>query len=276
MKKLLTLAILGLSVAPLAANAALVNHYSFNDGTGTDSVGGFNGTITGGATVTGGALTTGGASGDYLSLPGTFDPTVTGDFSIQIFATATNTGASYATLFSFAASTSNFLLFNPRRDANGGATANQTSANFQQSPAIPVEKDAGAGSALLADGVQHDLLLTYVSSTGVASIYNNGTFAGSLNVGTGFNFSLAATGPSNGINGHSPFGDGSFIGSTDDFRIYNQAVTATQAAALDTAGANASDAAISALVPEPSTWMALFSGAGLLGLSLRRRSTRRA
>ena len=250
-----------------AANAQLADHYNLN-GNGVDSVGGANGTLTGNASFTtvAGALTTTGGSGDYLSLPG-LGSNITGNFSIQIYATAAtaNQGASYASLFSFATnpSDSNFLLFNPNRPG-----PNATTADFNQGTLGNHEANISASSALLSDGMEHDLLLTYTQSTGAVSIYNNGVLAGTGNAGAGFNFSLAA-GPGifNGINGHGPFGDGSFVGSTDDFRVFSNAVTATQATALDAAGVNASDAAINAIVvPEPATWMGM---AMLVGLSTR-------
>lgn len=101
--------------------------------------------------------------------------------------------------------------------------------------------------------------------------------AGTGNIGAGFRFDLAtgaANGLSNfnGINGHAPFNDNTFAGSTDDFRIYSSALTPAQVTALDGAGANASDAQIAALVPEPSAWTAALAGvATLLGLQRFRR-----
>lgn len=280
MKKLLILAVVGLSTAPLAANAALLHHYNLTDG--TDSVGTANGTLSGNATFTNGMLVTPGTDAtSYLSLPATVGTGITGDFSIQVYTSTTNAGTSYSTLFSFATqqSDNNFLLFNANRPG-----LNASSFNFRQSPSNAGEQNVSGGSALLANGTVHDLLLTYAAGTGAVAIYNNGALAATATIGAGFNFSLATgsnlaagTATFNGINGHAPFtGDNTYAGSTDDFRIYNQVVTATQAARLDTAGVNATNAAIAAIVPEPSTWAFLFGGAGLLGLSLHRRSTRRA
>ncbi len=254
-----------------SADAQLVHHYNLTDG--TDSVGGANGTLSGNATFGGGMLTTSGNDNtSYLSLPASVGTGITGDFSIQIYTSTTNAGTSYSTLFSFATAQNNFLLFNANRPTQ---VPNQTSANFQQvGGTIPTEQNFGAGSALLTDGAEHDLLLTYISLTGAVSIYNNGTLAASGNIGAGFNFSLAAAGPFNGINGHAPFtGDNTYAGSTDDFRIYSQALNSTQARALDIAGPNASNLAIAAIVPEPSTWLAMVVGLGsLLGLQRFRRT----
>ena len=50
--------------------AVLAHRYSFNtDGDASDSVGGANGTLQGGATVSGGALQFTGVNSDYLDLP---------------------------------------------------------------------------------------------------------------------------------------------------------------------------------------------------------------
>ena len=74
-----------------------------------------------------------------------------------------------------------------------------------------------------------------------------------------------------GINGNAPFGDPAVTGSNNDFRIFNNALTAAQVTQLDTLGANATDAQIAAaLVPEPST-VALLTIIGTGGLFLRRR-----
>lgn len=253
-----------------SANAQLAHHYNLTDG--IDSVGGANGTLNGNATFANGTLTTNGDASGYLSLPSSVGTGITGDFSIETFATANSLTADYSSLFSFAtaASDSNFLLFNPNRQDGSG-----TSARFDQGTIgnTEVGVNADGNSPLLGDGAEHDLLLTYTSGTGAVAIYNNGVLAGSGTIPAGFRFDLAAAGPNNGINGHSPFGDVSFNGSTDDFRIFSNAVTASQATALDALGANATDAQIgTTFVPEPSTWMAALVGvATLLGLQRFRR-----
>lgn len=276
MKKLFTLVILGLSLAPLAANAQLAHRYSFN-GNANDSVGTANGTLTGSdATISATMLTTTGANNSsYVSLPASVGTGITGNFTIQDF-TSSPAGAtqSYSSLFSFATQGSdhNFILFNAYRPNTAG-----TSADFSQGTTGGNEVDVNAGSPLLANGLEHDIVLTYNATSGLVSIYNNGALAGTGNIGAGFNFSLTTTGTFDGINGNGPFGDNSYNGSTDDFRIYGQALTASQVAAIDALGANATNAQIgAALVPEPSTWALLSVGVGLLGLSIHRRSTLRA
>lgn len=266
--KLLPLLTTGVLFAASAANAQLVHHYNLTDG--VDSVGGANGTLSGNATFAGGRLVTSGNDNtSYLGLPSSVGTGITGNFSIQVYTSTTNAGTGYSTLFSFASAESNFILLNANRPG-----LNATSVNFQQAPSTPGEINVAASSALLADGLQHDIVFTYAFASGAVSIYNNGAFAGSGNIGAGFSFQTASAGVFNGINGHAPFtNDNTYAGSTDDFRIYSQTLTASQVSALDAAGVNASNAQIAAAVPEPSTWVAMAAGIlALCGVQRRRRS----
>jgi len=260
---------------PLAsANAALVNRYMLN-GNGTDSVGGANGTLNnpgGTASWSSTALTTTNANAtDFLSLPSTVGAGVTGDFSIEDWLTQNGSETAYTGIFSLSTSTTNFILFNPNR--NGGGTT----ADFEQ----PLVTGGGTGAETNVTtsqanfqpfGTERQIVVTYVSSTGVASIYNNGTLIGSGNIGTGFSLQSAASGSYDGIGGGDAFADPDFNGSTDDFRIYSQALTPAQISALNTAGPNATNAQIIAVIPEPSSLMVLL---GFGALASRRRIRRR-
>ncbi len=71
------------------------------------------------------------------------------------------------------------------------------------------------------------------------------------------------------LNGGNPFGDPALTGSTYDFRIYSNALSADQVASVYALGSDASNAAITAaVVPEPSTIVLLV--AGIFGLLFRR------
>ncbi len=74
-----------------------------------------------------------------------------------------------------------------------------------------------------------------------------------------------------GVAGSSPWGDDSFHGTISDFRIYSGALDANQVSGIFALGADASNSAIIAAIPEPST-IALLVGAGVAGLVIRRRS----
>ena len=283
--KAVPLLVVGGVFSVVSAHAQLTDHYSFNDGTATDSVNAANsGTVSGTVTFSSGMLTTAGSG--YVALPTTVGAGTTGDFSIETF-TKTTAFSNFTAAFSLATGTgmnanpsTNFILLNASRQNAGG----NTTADFRQDATTGTtnETDVSAGSSLLSDGAVHDILITYVSATGAVSIYNNGTLAGTGNIGAGFSLASAAKGGDNGINGGSPFdtthggNDPDYTGSTDDFRLYSNALTAAQAASVDALGVNATDAqigAITGVVPEPSTWMAALVGLGaLVGVRRFRRS----
>ncbi|HEY1683778.1 MAG TPA: LamG-like jellyroll fold domain-containing protein [Tepidisphaeraceae bacterium] len=265
------------ALLPLAsANAALVHRYSLN-GNGNDSVGTANGTLNnpgGTASFSSTALNTTNANAtDFLSLPSSVGTGITGDFSIEDWLTQAGSETAYTSIFSFSTSTSNFILLNPNRNGTG------TTADFDQ----PSVTNAGAGTEVNVNapgtafkvngnfGTELQIVLTYVSSTGIASMYNDGTLLASGNVGTGFSFQAATNGSYDGIGGGDAYADPDFNGSTDDLRIYSQALTAAQISALETAGPNATTAQINNLVPEPAS----LAGIAGLGLLLNARRLRR-
>lgn len=262
------LLLLGLgSVMPLAtANAAiLADRYSLN-GNGNESVTGNNGTLVnpdGTASFSSTALSTVNTNNtDYLSLPASIGTGITGDFSIEDWLTQSGSETAYTSIFSLSTSTSNFILLNPNR--NGGGT----SADFDQ-PGVTGPGANGTEVNIIDPGTSFkvggnfgtelQIVVTYVSSTGIASVYNDGTLLASGNVGTGFSFQAATNGAYDGINGGDAYGDPDFQGSTDDFRIYSGALTTSQIAALDTLGANATNAQINAAVPEPTSLLAMLA-----------------
>jgi Concanavalin A-like lectin/glucanases superfamily/PEP-CTERM motif len=252
-----------------------MHRYMLN-GDGTDSVGGANGTLNdpgGTASFSSTALTTTNAnSTDFLSLPSSVGTGITGDFSIEDWLTQSGSETAFTSIFSLSTSTSNFILLNPNRNGTG------TTADFDQ----PGVTNGGAGTEANVNapgttfkvngnfGTELQIVLTYVSSTGIASIYNDGTLLASGNVGPGFSFQAATAGSFNGIGGGDAFSDPDFMGSTDDFRIYSQALTPTQISALGSAGPNATNAQINGIVPEPSSVMVLLGFGALIARRRRR------
>ena len=236
------------------SQAALVHRYGFNDGTGKDSVGAANGSLATGsaATIAGGTLNTtfgGNTINDALLLPATVGTGITGDFTIEDFVTLPTDPTQYATLFSIGNSQNNFLLVNANRPNTTGLTV-----NFDPGPASTNEQSFSGASPLPA-GSEIDLAIVYTSATSSFVAYVNGTSMVTGTLGSPFNFATTANGTFDGINGESPFtGDNTPNASTDDFRVYNNALTAAQVSADFTAGPNAVIA-----VPEPTT-------AGVIGL----------
>lgn len=265
-------ALLGLA----SANAQLAHRYSLTNA--NDSVGTANGLVVGNANLSGGSVTTGGDGNDYFLLPTTVGAGITGSFSVETYVTRLGVTPGFSSLFSLSTSSGaggtnqNFLLVNPARGNNNGLIQ----ANFRQDPLTNGEQSIATTQAGLNLNTLYQITLTYVTTTGLASVYSNGSLIGSGNVAPGFSLESATSGGFNGINGGGPFGagDGSFNGSTTDFRIYSSALTAAQVAALNLLGPDATNTAINAIAaPEPTTWaMMLVSVGALCGLQRFRRS----
>lgn len=251
------------------SSADLVHRYSFNNGTANDSVGTANGTVNGAAVIAAGGLTTTGGSGDYVSLPAGVGTGITGDFTVEQFVTIPTNPNNFSSLFSLSSpGNRNFFLVNPSRpNANG-----TLSANFQQKTGVvnggdDTEVDIRpATTTPFPFGVtQHDVAITYVAATNLVTVYLDGTSIASGSIaaalsGSSLNLEALTSLGNSGINGNGPFGDASLTGTTDEFRIYNSALTSQQAAASFTAGPNA-------VVPEPAALGLL----GLVGLAAARR-----
>ena len=248
----------GLVWGTASASAALVHRYSFNDGTANDSAGTANGTLKGNATIAGGTLTTTGANtaANNVTLPAAVGTGITGDFTIEDFVTQNTANADFGTLFSFSNAQSQFLLVNAIRPGSNVLRVNLSTNNNEQ---------ALAGPGPLPAGTQSDLAITYVAASGLTTVYLNGQQVATGTV-SGFNFQTVSNGAFDGINGNAPFtSDNSANASTDDFRIYNNALSASDVAASFTAGPNAVIA-----VPEPAG-LTLLGLAGVGALARRRR-----
>lgn len=284
MKKLLPLAATGILAATLPAQAAgiLWHRYSFNDiGAVTDTaIGGsgpvanlIDGTLEGTATVAGGVLTTAGeGSGTaHAALPASVVLGLSGSFTIEQWFTSSGNTGGFQTNSSFSApggnnnggSQADYVLGTPNRGSGTGDSS--SSINLGGSESV-------LGGTTLNDGTQHMVATTYDAGTDAMTYYINGTAANSTTIAD-FDFSALTV---VGINGRSPWPDASLNGSTDEFRIYEGALTDTEIAqnALDGPDATvvqfeANNITVPA-IPEPTSTLLIGLAGGLLGLRRRR------
>jgi arabinan endo-1,5-alpha-L-arabinosidase len=240
----------------LSAHAQLLHRYNFQTaGSANDTVGTANGVIYGAASVSGAALNTtgviGGLSGgvpqNCVGLPASAVAGITNAFSLEIWFECSYNGP-WCTLFSFSDSTiNNYVL----------ATTATSSSPYPSR----VEVVGGGGSASYQDVYQiycdnttlHDMLVTYDGTT--MRYYLDGTlatYAGLTNSfpDAGLNLSTLTH---IGIAGGSPWSDNTINGHVYDFRIYGQALTLSQVAAVYNlgVGTNVSNTAISNVLATP-------------------------
>jgi cellulose 1,4-beta-cellobiosidase len=227
--------------------------------------------LRGSATISGGALNTtavagslsGGVPQNGVQLPSGAVSGITGPFTIESWFVA-NYGGGYTTLFSFSGNTTaSYVLATPAR------------GNAPYASSISVIGGGGTTSELQAseqyqdNGVLHQLVVTYDGTT--LSYYIDGalgSFSGLPPTVTDPGLVLATL-TYIGINGGSPWGDNSINGSTRDFRIYGQSLTAGQVAGLYTLGSDASNATIAAALTPPAAPVGLAAtpGNNQVGLS---------
>ncbi len=246
-----------------AAHADLVHRYSFNDGTAADSVGGADGVLNGNASVSNGVLNTrDDGAGSFLSLPDTVGSGIQGSFSIEQFVTVNNSDPRFDTLFAIANDVEpnglDWILANPQRPQNGD---NNLVTTFNSAATNNAEAFLFAPPGVSAPvGTEFLYTLTYDVSDngGTFRLYSDAVELASLEL-PGFDFS-AVSGNRNTIGGPL-FNDPVFDGQTNEFRIWDEALSPAQIA---TNLSNGPD-----VVPEPTTaGLLLVAGGGVL---MRRR-----
>ena len=263
--KISTLTLLLAGVLGGTAHAQLLHRYDFNSV--NDTVGTANGTLEGSASISGGALNSGGGfingglnAGVPLNgmlLPAAAVAGITNAFTIDCWFLA-NYGGGYSSLFAFSdATTGNYILATPARGnwpycsgvaviGGGGVTSEQQ-----------------AGAQYHDDGALHEMVITYDGTTlmyyldGALATYPAQSWVSPAFTDVGLNLSTLTY---IGIAGGSPWGDNSMNGSTYDFRLYGQALTAAQVASVYALGKDASNAGIIAAIAPPTAFV--WSGSG--------------
>jgi hypothetical protein len=206
--------------------SALTHRYNFNiDGNTSDSVGGADATLQGGATVSGGQLQLTGGNADYLQLP----TNMLQNYSAATVDTWANLGPAqnWARLWEFTdvgPATINEFYFAPGWNPNP-PNANNYAAGF------PWGGNVNVGGAL-GSQLFH---ITCEYGNGWMAVYTNGVLEGSSS-------NLVAPASSAGLVsatiGHSPFNDPGINGSIDEFRIYNGLLSPDEIVASQLLGPN--------------------------------------
>jgi len=229
---------LGLGMWGGAANAATLTHaYEFDGSAVVDSVGGVNGTLYGDASVSGGYLHLDG-NGDYVELGPIFPSSST----------------SFSVFFSFVNHAAQPGIYTEVVSQDGGSfyLGSDPSGNIRVSDAY-----LGTGVAFPVDGKAHSFLLT--NSASLSQLFIDGASVCSAsgpvasNPGGG---SVARFGRQYGP--HAEY----FQGNIDAILVFDGVATFAEATRGSTSPA-----------PEPSSWLMMVGGFGLLGAAMRRRKT---
>lgn len=251
------------------SHAAIVNQFTFNDSTVTDSVGGTTATLVGGAAVTGtGATGVLNLTGGRLDLAngmftGAASGGTAGQVTIALWAQAT-TNTNWAAVASFGPGPAGSNTPNPStqdyvqviaQHGAGGATLRTTTHAANNG----TEGFVDGAAALSTASMQH-LVTTYNAGTGNVEFFVDGASQGTATIATGLNINTFADNANN--LGQSQWADPAFQGQITEFTVYDTALSAAEVTAAFNAGP------ITA-VPEPTSTALL--GLGGLALILRRR-----
>ncbi len=222
--------------------ATLVNRYSF-DTDGTDSVGGANATIVGSAAASGGQLVLPGGSPrtNYASLPVSVGTAINSYSAVTFEAWfTTNAVQNWSKLFYFGQNAGGFanesLEFTPvKGDGSGLGKAESLEGN--------VANAHHSTQIYSTTGVETHIVVVFDDANDTISLYKDGVLDGS----SAFNHALSAVDlPELYLGAAVGWGDADYNGSINEFRIYNGALTAGEAAGNFALGPNA-------IVPEPAS-----------------------
>ncbi|MDB6072178.1 MAG: putative secreted glycosylase [Verrucomicrobiales bacterium] len=264
-----------LTLLSLPSGAALVNLYTFNDGTANDSVGGQNGNIVGpNGVFAGGKFDISANNGEnnvnasltYVNLPNNLITTAVnsgtaGQFSFSLwFTVATN--RDWASALSFGttdggengnsgAGSSPYIQLIP--DTGDGANTLRLTTHSPGNE-LGISRANGATAALATN---INVIGTFVNASNF-NFYVDGVLVGTNPVVTGLDLTTFAN--NNNWLGRGQWnGDAGFDGAFDELAIYNTALTPSEVSSVFAAGP----------VPEPTS--ALLGVFGAAALASRRR-----
>jgi len=224
--------VLGVFLSAASTNAGLVHRYSFNESSGTvatDSVGGAHGTLENGAWLTGTGLVEFDGTDDFVDLP---DNLIAGYNTITVETWVNDFGSpDWTRIFDFGRQVGTvgqawmYLGYPP-----AAVTGGQPSIRAEINPPVSI-LNAPRPSA----NVMHHVVLVIDGPTTTAKIYVDGALAA---VSRSFPGTPATVGAMTNVwIGQSQFAaDPRFYGQMDEFRIWDEALSAPQIAASRQAG----------------------------------------
>jgi hypothetical protein len=193
----------------------LLHRWSFTQD-GTDSVGGKNASLLGGATIAGGTAVLNG-NGAYVSLPIASTLQGLSSATFEAWTTSDAANAVWSRIFDFGSSAQSYLFLT----AQSGATA---SPRFAIATAGNGAETVVDGASPLRPGRPTHVAVTIDGTTGITSLYVDGAQVASRGTSTLSPQSLGATG--NDWLGRSQFAaDPYFNGTISEFRVYKGALS---------------------------------------------------
>lgn len=221
--------------APWEIETSAIHLYTFNDGTvsGTtvsDLIGGLDGTLVNGATVANGQLVLAdisqvGPNVQYMQLPADVVPQGSTALTAELWFTASSSSPIWGRGFDLGSGDQNYLLFAPNSGAGSRAAISQASSAG--------EKRAD-GPTAYNDNTQHLATVTVDDATDTLTYFIDGVQIGTVALADTTVSGLEAI---DNFLGRSQFDvDPGFIGSMNQFAIYDRALTPTEVFANYTAG----------------------------------------
>jgi hypothetical protein len=220
---------LTLTAAPQEIETSAIHLYTFNDGTVSgstvsDLVGGADGTLFNGATVSGGQLVLAdnsgatGANVQYMQMPDGVLPDGSTAATFELWFTASPSSGVWGRGFDIGSGEENFVMFTPRKNGGGSRAAiKQNGVLGEQMADVPTAYN---------DGNQHLATVTVDDATDLLLYYIDGVQVGQVSL-AGTN--LTGIEAVNNFLGRSQFAvDPGFIGSMNQFAIYDRALSPSE------------------------------------------------
>jgi hypothetical protein len=219
--------------APLSAPPA--HRYSFDNGTANDSIGTLHGTLMGGASIASGSVSFNG-SAQFVNFPSNdiaAMSTVNGAVTLEAWGNYSASTGTWSRILDFGAVSGtvgqNYIFLTPRAGGTNG-----TRAAISETPG-GVNREVLADGLTTATSAASHLVAVFDDVNDQLTLYINGVAV----AGTTMNISLSTVGNAVAYLGRSLYSaDPYLIGSIDEFRIYNYALTANQILGNFGAGAN--------------------------------------